>query len=84
VGKKRRRRLATRGAVQTGLEEASLGSTIRLVIAGFGVAIGSHLTIQAELMSGQLVILPVRDFQLTQLDFDPRSARNVLVDRLDI
>jgi DNA-binding transcriptional LysR family regulator len=38
----------------------------RAVIAGLGVAIVSHLTIQAELMSGQLVILPVRNFQLTR------------------
>ena len=46
-----------------------LGSTEaikRAVIAGLGVAIVSHLAIQAELMSGQLVILPVRNFQLTR------------------
>jgi DNA-binding transcriptional LysR family regulator len=53
------------------LERATmvLGSTEaikRAVIAGLGVAIVSHLTVQPELMSGQLVILPVRNFQLTR------------------
>ena len=46
-----------------------LGSTEaikRAVAAGLGVAIVSHLTIQAELALGQLAILPVRSFQLTR------------------
>jgi DNA-binding transcriptional LysR family regulator len=46
-----------------------LGSTEaikRAVAAGLGVAIVSHLTIQTELASGQLAILPVRGFQLTR------------------
>jgi DNA-binding transcriptional LysR family regulator len=46
-----------------------LGSTEaikRAVAAGLGVAIVSHLTIQAELALGRLAILPVRDFQLTR------------------
>jgi DNA-binding transcriptional LysR family regulator len=46
-----------------------LGSTEaikRAVAAGLGVAIVSHLTIQTEIASGQLAILPVRGFQLTR------------------
>jgi len=46
-----------------------LGSTEaikRAVAAGLGVAIVSHLTIQTELASGQLAILPVRGFRLTR------------------
>jgi DNA-binding transcriptional LysR family regulator len=46
-----------------------LGSTEaikRAVAAGLGVAIVSNLTIQTELASGQLAILPVRGFQLTR------------------
>jgi DNA-binding transcriptional LysR family regulator len=46
-----------------------LGSTEaikRAVAAGLGVAIVSHLTIQTEIMSGQLAILPVIGFQLTR------------------
>jgi DNA-binding transcriptional LysR family regulator len=46
-----------------------LGSTEAIkrgVAAGLGVAIASHLTIQTELASGQLAILPVRGFQLTR------------------
>jgi DNA-binding transcriptional LysR family regulator len=46
-----------------------LGSTEaikRAVAAGLGVAIVSHLTIQTELASGQLAILPVHGFQLTR------------------
>ena len=46
-----------------------LGSTEaikRAVAADLGVAIVSHLTIQTELASGQLAILPVRGFQLTR------------------
>jgi len=41
-------------------------ATKRAVAAGLGVAIVSHLTIQTELASGQLAILPVRGFQLTR------------------
>jgi DNA-binding transcriptional LysR family regulator len=46
-----------------------LGSTEaikRAVAAGLGVAIVSHLTIQTELASGQLAILPVQTFQCTR------------------
>ena len=46
-----------------------LGSTEaikRAVAAGLGVAIVSHLTIQTELASGQLAILPVRGFHLSR------------------
>jgi len=46
-----------------------LGSTEaikRAVAAGLGVAMVSHLTIQTEIMSGQLAILPVNGFQLTR------------------
>ena len=46
-----------------------LGSTEaikRAVAAGLGVAIVSHLTIQTELASGQLAILPVHGFQLSR------------------
>ena len=46
-----------------------LGSTEaikRAVAAGLGVAIVSHLTIQAELALGRLAILPVCGFQLTR------------------
>jgi DNA-binding transcriptional LysR family regulator len=46
-----------------------LGSTEaikRAVAAGLGVAIVSHLTIQTELESGQLAILPVHGFQLSR------------------
>ena len=46
-----------------------LGSTEaikRAVAAGLGVAIVSHLTIQAELALGQLAILPVRGFQVNR------------------
>jgi len=46
-----------------------LGSTEaikRAVAAGLGVAIVSNLTIQAELASGELAILPVRNFRLTR------------------
>jgi DNA-binding transcriptional LysR family regulator len=38
----------------------------RAVAAGLGVAIVSHLTIQTELVSGQLAILPLRGFELTR------------------
>ena len=38
----------------------------RAVAYGPGVAIVSHLTIQTELASGQLAILPLRGFQLTR------------------
>jgi hypothetical protein len=44
-----------------------LGSTEaikRAVAAGLGVAIVSHLTIQTEVASGQLAILPLRGFLL--------------------
>lgn len=46
-----------------------LGSTEaikRAVAAGLGVAIVSHLTIQAELALGRLAILPVRGFQVSR------------------
>jgi len=46
----------------------ALGSTEaikRAVTAGLGVAIVSHLTIQMEVASGQLAILPLHGFQLT-------------------
>jgi len=46
-----------------------LGSTEaikRAVAAGLGVAIVSHLTIQAELVLGRLAILPVRGFQVSR------------------
>jgi DNA-binding transcriptional LysR family regulator len=46
-----------------------LGSTEaikRAVAAGLGMAIVSHLTIQTELNSGQLAILPMRDFRLAR------------------
>jgi DNA-binding transcriptional LysR family regulator len=46
-----------------------LGSTEaikRAVAAGLGVAIVSHLTIQTEIASGRLAILPVNGFQLTR------------------
>jgi len=38
----------------------------RAVAAGLGVAIVSHLTIQTEVVSGQLAILPLRGFELTR------------------
>jgi len=46
-----------------------LGSTEaikRAVAAGLGVAIVSHLTIETEIRSGQLAILPVNGFELTR------------------
>ena len=46
-----------------------LGSTEaikRVVAAGLGVAIVSHLTIQSELASGQLAILPLHGFNMTR------------------
>jgi DNA-binding transcriptional LysR family regulator len=46
-----------------------LGSTEvikRAVAAGLGVAIVSHLSIQTELASGQLAILPVHGFELSR------------------
>jgi len=46
-----------------------LGSTEaikRAVAAGLGVAIVSHLTIQAELVLGRLAILPVRGLQVSR------------------
>ena len=62
------RALAKRGQ-KLGRPPMVLGSTEaikRAVAAGLGVAIVSHLTIQAELASGQLAILPLRGFHLAR------------------
>jgi DNA-binding transcriptional LysR family regulator len=58
----RRRQKLQRIAMVLGSTEAIK----RAVAAGLGVAIVSHLTIQAELALGQLAILPVRGFQVNR------------------
>jgi len=58
----RRRQKLQRIAMVLGSTEAIK----RAVAAGLGVAIVSHLTIQAELALGRLAILPVRGFQVSR------------------